>query len=746
MMTTTYKKRNNAISQIGISSFSKLIFLAVILCNFVVKNSAALDWTVMVYMCADNGMNYQSYDDLNEMKEVGSSERVKIIVQVDNLAGDIQPYGRRCVINQNQIVQLENLGEIDMADPQALIEFVRFGYRYFNAQKYLLILWDHGNGWPIGYYPSSKDKAVIYDESHNNWMGVADGELNYAVKEIKKILRKNVAILGFDACLMGMAEVAGEIAEGVDYMFASEEVLPYDGLPYNDLISYLIQNPNISAKDLAPNMVSIATNSYNNGSQGREECTFSAIDLKQFDAAHNKFSSSLTILSRYAKTPEMRQARNSVQTFAIECDSYPAGPNDDYIDLIDFLELSINAVTNANDKTECQKAIDLFKKSVVAKGYVGNYLARAKGIAVWFPDNYIAFKHQYLDYQNLQWQKNVNWLYFLNNFYGIDDIKPSSVNLIRSSIGGKNDFRLMWNKSHDLAPVRYDLLQINSIEQIFEDNCDSFSSWLNDGFVLSSLYNYPRTCFYTGIGNNVSIKLTIKDSVNLTEAGFLSFLTHYYTEENYCNNSIKRDVFYVEVSEDGNNYLPIDSFYGKNIGWTEHRYLLPQSDYLWIRFRYTTDGTYPDSGVFIDNIKIYKFSDFRRIGENLEDTFLYLFNMPQDKYYYMIQPIDSFGNIGFLSSAQEVLIENYCEPFSLPSPFFTDCNIYCDFPADQEPSLYIYTLSGELIKKFTYDDFIGNVVYWNGKNESGKEIASGLYLVLLKGKNFTRVGKIAKVK
>ncbi|MEO0092369.1 MAG: clostripain-related cysteine peptidase [candidate division WOR-3 bacterium] len=714
--------------------------------NFVVKNSFAVDWTVMVYMCADNGMNYQSYDDLNEMKEIGSSDRVKIVVQIDNLAGDIQPYARRCLINQNEIVQLENLGEIDMADPRSLIDFVRFGYRYFSAQKYLLILWDHGNGWPIGYYPSIKDKAIIYDESHNNWMGVADGELNYAVKEITKILRKNVAILGFDACLMGMIEVAGEIADGVDFMFGSEEVMPWDGLPYNDILSYLIQNPNISAKDLIQNMVSIATNSYNNGSQGYEECTFSAIDLKQLVSAQDKFASSIKILSRYANTLEMKQARNSVQTFAIECDSYPAGPNDDYIDLIDFLELGLNAITDPNDKSVCQKTVELFKKSVIAKGYVGTYLNRAKGLAVWFPDNYIAFKHQYLYYQNLQWQKNVDWLFLLNNFYGADDIKPSPISLVCSPVGGKNDFRLMWSRSYDLAPVRYDLYEIKSMEQIFEDNCDSFGFWINDGFLLSSSINYSRVSFYTGRGNNLSINLTLKDSLNFTDGGLLSFWTHYYTEENYYNNTSKRDVFYVEISKDGKDYVPIDSIYGKNQNWIEHRYLIPKSDYLWIRFRYMTDGSFNDSGVFIDNIKIFKFSNYQIISRNLKDTFLYLFNTPKDKYHFIVQPKDSFGNIGFLSSVQEVLIENYCEPFSLPSPFFTDCKIYCDFPTNEEPVIYIYTLSGELVKKFTYADFVDNTVYWNGKNESNNEVASGLYLVLLKGKNFTRVGKIAKVR
>lgn len=711
--------------------------------------ASATDWTVMVYMCGDNSMNDQSYVDLNEMMIVGSTEKVKIVVQVDNISSNIEPGCRRYLIMNGRKELLQDLGEVDMADPQTLINFVQFVNSYYNADKYLLILWDHGNGWPIGYYGATDEKGIIYDQSSNNWIGVADGELKYAVSEIKKILRKKISILGFDACLMAMAEVASEISNDVEIMFASEEVTPWDGLPYNDILSVLVTQPNISSQALAKQMVELSTNSYNNGSQGYQPVTFSAIDLKKYLKAQDYFADVCNMLSRYANSTLLTEARNTVQTFSIE--SYHNPPptfRDDYIDLIDFLEKVKPIINVQTDRQKLLKAIEYFSKAVLENKYVGFYLSNAKGLSVWFPDNYIAFKRQLCDHQMLNWSKKVPWLSFLNNYYGIDDIKPNPVKVWSSKVGGKNDFHLYWNKSTDLAPVSYDLVETTNLNLIFMDYCDTISLWISEGFTTSSQYYYSQPkSFFSGTGNNLNNKLILRDSFSLPSGGLLSFQSYYSTEENYLlTGEIKRDVFYVELADDNKNYWALDSFYGKNKIWTEHRYILPQSNKLWLRFRYKTDGSYSDSGVFVDDIKVFAFSNSRKIVTNHIDTSFYIFNIAQGNYYYLVTPIDAFGNRGFTSNITEVSIKDYCEPYSLPSPFQKDCIIYCDFPVYEKPDLYIYTLSGELVTKIEHNKFNDKTVAWNGRNSVSKEVTCGLYLILLKSNNFQRVGKIVKVK
>ena len=56
-----------------------LAFVLVALALLLLPASAA-QWTVGVYMCADNGMNDVADVDIAEMKQVGSTEEVNVVV------------------------------------------------------------------------------------------------------------------------------------------------------------------------------------------------------------------------------------------------------------------------------------------------------------------------------------------------------------------------------------------------------------------------------------------------------------------------------------------------------------------------------------------------------------------------------------------------------------------------------------------------------------------------------------------
>ena len=66
-----------------------------------------------------------------------------------------------------------------------------------------------------------------------------------------------------------------------------------------------------------------------------------------------------------------------------------------------------------------------------------------------------------------------------------------------------------------------------------------------------------------------------------------------------------------------------------------------------------------------------------------------------------------------------------------------------DFPAGQSPEVLIYTMSGALVRRLAASP--DRVRSWNGKNAAGKELADGLYLVVVQSPSFRKLGKIAKV-
>ncbi len=47
--------------------------------------------------------------------------------------------------------EVADLGEVNMADGQTLVDFVTWAVQTYPADKYVLILSDHGMGWPGGW-------------------------------------------------------------------------------------------------------------------------------------------------------------------------------------------------------------------------------------------------------------------------------------------------------------------------------------------------------------------------------------------------------------------------------------------------------------------------------------------------------------------------------------------------------------------------------------------------------------------
>lgn len=130
--------------------------------NFVTDSTGSVvddgikEWTVLVYLNADNDLETFGITDFNEMASVGSSDEVNIVVEMDRADGYSTSYGNWKDAHRFKIEKgmtpttnnaIEHLGEINMGDPNELIKFIKWGQGNFPAKKYFLIIWDHGDGW-----------------------------------------------------------------------------------------------------------------------------------------------------------------------------------------------------------------------------------------------------------------------------------------------------------------------------------------------------------------------------------------------------------------------------------------------------------------------------------------------------------------------------------------------------------------------------------------------------------------------
>jgi hypothetical protein len=184
-------------------------------------------WTIMLYQDADDRvLEKDIFIDLNEAEEVGSKGNVNIVAQVDRYRGGFSGDGnwtdtRRFYVSYdpdlNRLASKEvmKLGEANMSDGRTLVDFVKWAAKNYPADHYVLILSDHGMGWPGGF----TDPTARGHGPSDVPLSRALGDILY-LNELDQSLAKIQAetgiekfdIIGLDACLMGMAEVYDALA------------------------------------------------------------------------------------------------------------------------------------------------------------------------------------------------------------------------------------------------------------------------------------------------------------------------------------------------------------------------------------------------------------------------------------------------------------------------------------------------------------------------------------------------------
>ncbi|HUX37960.1 MAG TPA: clostripain-related cysteine peptidase [Rectinemataceae bacterium] len=209
--------------------FSSLAFLAFAL---VAGLSAAprTEWTLLVYMAANNDLEPDALDNLNELV-ASESPKATIAVQVDRGmnyssegAAGVEAWSgaKRFVVEKGVLSEKADLGDIDSTDPKELASFVQWGLKEHPARHYALVLWDHGGGW-TGYASSDANP---------------DGNLDPASirRALSSAMRSagltRLDLLGFDACLMANYEAALVFQPLASYLVASEETEPGHGWDY----------------------------------------------------------------------------------------------------------------------------------------------------------------------------------------------------------------------------------------------------------------------------------------------------------------------------------------------------------------------------------------------------------------------------------------------------------------------------------------------------------------------------------
>ncbi|MGC9315652.1 MAG: clostripain-related cysteine peptidase, partial [bacterium] len=227
--------------------------LAIIVTLLLAFTATAAEWTIMVYIGADNNLSSFINGDVDEMEEAGSTSEVNIVCQIDGKAsyGGYNDYLGNWSTVRRYYIQAGNptnnsidggfisdLGDLNSANPDVLRDFAIWAINTYPAERYMLVLWNHGGGWARPAPPPSY-KAIIWDDTNGDGSGIgfSNGEYANMLSEIYDHLGKSISIVGFDACIVGMLETEYETMGYADYLVHSEANVPGDGWDYDFLVS-----------------------------------------------------------------------------------------------------------------------------------------------------------------------------------------------------------------------------------------------------------------------------------------------------------------------------------------------------------------------------------------------------------------------------------------------------------------------------------------------------------------------------
>lgn len=349
----------------------------------VVGGSGTVRWTVMVFLNAANDLDDYSELNVNQMEQVAGNPNVRIVVQWKR-ARPFAPANswtgtRRYLIKPDndptRIVSelVEDLGAgVDMGSPDTLREFIRWARANYPADRYALVIWNHGSGWRSR---ALRGRGVSFDDELGTYIRIWD--LPYAIRPTSQ--DPVLDALLFDASLMQMLEVAYECRQVARYIVGSEESPPGEGYPYHEILLPIVSDTNIAPREWVRQIPDRFVAWYRANFPFYTNITQSAVDSSQLEAVANRLDQLAEGLlsKRTLYLNALRNARLNAQSYS----SYP-----EYRDLWHATDL-IKQYTNDPDLIKRRNALqDALRQAIIANNRADNNRVRySYGLSIYYP-------------------------------------------------------------------------------------------------------------------------------------------------------------------------------------------------------------------------------------------------------------------------------------------------------------------------------------------------------------------------
>jgi hypothetical protein len=368
--------------------------------TFAIRRTVRSKWTVMVFLNAANDLYRFSDLNMNQMETVASNPDVRFVVQWKQSTSLFPTSSfngtRRYLVqpdNTDQIRSqlLADMGQsVDMGKAQTMREFASWAKDAYPAERYALIIWNHGNGW-LRSASAETSRAVSYDDQTGNAIQIY--ELGPALAGL------GLDILAFDASLMQMTEVAYEVRDHVPFVVGSQESPPGEGYPYDLVFRRFRDNPTAPTRNLTKAFVD---GMLENPIYVNRKITQSVVESSKMPAVAQAADNlaKLLIQNKAAIGEQVVAARSATQ-------AYSPTSFRRFFDLVDFCRNLESRVAVPEIVTAAQQVRAAVGQAVIHEGHNAQS-PRSNGLAIDLSEG-SAFAATKSGYMPLQWAKDTAW-------------------------------------------------------------------------------------------------------------------------------------------------------------------------------------------------------------------------------------------------------------------------------------------------------------------------------------------------
>lgn len=408
--------------------------------------AAKPNWTMLVFVQANNNLSSFAMQNFNDMAMIGSTENLTTLVQWYQ---PNKPGIWRYKIELGRMVLDECIGtndpHADGTTTNELVDAMRWAVNKYPANQYSLVLWNHGIGiidpvwgkmrpWQVHQPRLGLAQEIVRDNQRIQLVNLAEAVdtplagltdntatttcclLDYVISDTRGILfneqsrrymdnaslcsalttiktdvlnNQKIDLLGMDACLMAMLEVGYLAKDAAKILVASQEVELARGWNWLEVVT-MMNVAKTTPSSIGEAIVSSFETLYKNRIPFY---TQSAINLDGMDPIRESIDAVINTYNQ-CKTDNktkmhdiIRKARHSCQRFSSQ----------NYIDLHSFLaeiqkhleeQLEAGSIKKLRVYNDLQAAITICQnriESTVIASVAGQNLARARGLSIYFP-------------------------------------------------------------------------------------------------------------------------------------------------------------------------------------------------------------------------------------------------------------------------------------------------------------------------------------------------------------------------